>query len=167
MESVVGGEPVYNEAEAVRLNGELKLEVLEGALNVVIARHENLRTSFRTIDNEPTAFVHDGWRLQIKQIDLSSLTPAQREAEAARLLIDEPRRPYKLDTEPAIRVTLLNLGPTEHILILMMHHIICDWAINWQSLAGSVGLVSGRLSRSASGVVRPADPAWRLRGLAA
>ena len=140
MELVVGGEPVYNEAEAVRLNGELKLEVLEGALNAVIARHENLRTSFRTIDNEPTTFVHDGWRLQIKQIDLSSLTPAQREAEAARLLIDEPRRPYKLDTEPAIRVTLLNLGPTEHILILMMHHIICDWGSTgnlWRDLSAS------------------------------
>ena len=37
MESVVGEEPVYNEAEAVRLNGELKLEVLDGALNAVIA----------------------------------------------------------------------------------------------------------------------------------
>ena len=140
MESVVGEEPVYNEAEAVRLNGELKLEVLDGALNAVIGRHENLRTSFRTIDSEPVAVVHDGWRLQIEQIDLSSLTSARREAEVARLLIDEPRRPYKLDTEPAIRVTLLRLGPTEHILILMMHHIICDWGSTgnlWRDLSAS------------------------------
>ena len=86
------------------------------------------------------AVVHDGWRLQIEQIDLSSLTSARREAEVARLLIDEPRRPYKLDTEPAIRVTLLRLGPTEHILILMMHHIICDWGSTgnlWRDLSAS------------------------------
>ncbi len=30
MEQSDGGEPVYNEAEAVRLRGELKLEVLDG-----------------------------------------------------------------------------------------------------------------------------------------
>ena len=140
MESVVGGEPVYNEAEAVRLKGELKLEVLDKALNAVVARHENLRTSFRTIDGEPAAFVHDGWRLKVKHIDLSSLTPAEREAEVQRLLIDEPRRPYKLDTEPAIRVTLLRLGPTDHILILMMHHLICDWGSTgnlWRDLSTS------------------------------
>ena len=76
MEQAIGGEPVYNEAEAVRLRGELNVEVLEKALNVIVARHENLRTSIRTIDDEPVAFVHDGWRLQVKQIDLSSLTPA-------------------------------------------------------------------------------------------
>ena len=128
MEQAVGGEPVYNEAEAVRLTGELKFEVLEKALNVVVTRRENLRTSIRTVDNEPVAFVHDGWRLQVRQIDLSSLTPAERGGEVQRLLIDEPRRPFHIDAEPAIRATLLRLGPTEHILILMMHHIICDWA---------------------------------------
>ena len=149
MEQAVGGEPVYNEAEAVRLRGELKLEVLDKALNAIVARHENLRTTIRTIDNEPVAVVHDNWRLQFKQIDLSSLTPAQREAEVERLLIDEPRLPYQLDTEPAIRVTLLRLGQTEHVLILMMHHIICDWASIGNLLAGSVGFVSGRLSRPA------------------
>ena len=41
--------PVYNEAEAVRLHGELNVEALEGALNGVIARHEILRTTIRTV----------------------------------------------------------------------------------------------------------------------
>jgi amino acid adenylation domain-containing protein len=128
MEQVVGGEPVYNEAEAARLRGNLDVEGLETALNAIVARRENLRTSIRTIDNEPTVFVHDDWELKLKRLDLSSLAPHEREAEVARLLIDEPRLPYQLDREPAIRATLLRLGPTEHILILMMHHIICDWA---------------------------------------
>ena len=39
--------------------------------------------------------VHESWPLRIKQIDLSGLPPAQREAEVERLLIDEPRRPYQ------------------------------------------------------------------------
>ena len=47
MEQATGGEPVYNEAEAVRLRGKLNVEALEKALNAIIARRENLRTSIR------------------------------------------------------------------------------------------------------------------------
>ena len=138
MEQLIDGEPVYNEAEAVRLRGELNVEVLENALNVIIARRENLRTSIRTIGGEPSAFIHDSWRLRLKQIDLSSLPAAQREAELERSLIDEPRLPYDLKTQPGIRATLLCVGPIDHVLILMMHHIVCDWAsigVFWRDLS--------------------------------
>ena len=139
MEQVIAGAPVYNEAEAARLRGELNVEVLEKALNVVVARHENLRTTIQAIGDEPSAFVHDSWPMQFKQIDLSSLPPAQREAEVERLLIDEPRLPYRsrvASLESASR--LLRLGQTEHVFILMMHHIICDWAsigVFWRELS--------------------------------
>ena len=140
MEQVVGGEPVYNEAEAVRLRGELNVEALEDALNAVVARHENLRTTIRVIVDEPRAFVHDGWRLKLKTIDLSTRSSAEAEAEVKRLLIDEPRIPYRLEAEPGVHVSLLRLGPTEHVLILMMHHIICDWTSIgnfWRDLSAS------------------------------
>jgi amino acid adenylation domain-containing protein len=56
------------------------------------------------------------------------MPPAEREKKVERLLADEPRRPYDLEKEPAFRVTLIRLGATEHVLIVMMHHILCDWA---------------------------------------
>ena len=68
-----------------------------------------------------------------------------------RLLIDEPRALYDLEAEPGIRVALVRLSPREHVLILMMHHIICDWAsegIIWRELVGLVQIVSQRRSRS-------------------
>ena len=132
------GAPVYNESEAVRLRGELNTDLVEKALNVIIARHEILRTTIRVIDEEPSAVVHESWPLRLKQIDLSSLPPTRRETEVERLLIDEPRLPYHLETEPGIRVTLLHLGRQEHVLILMMHHIICDWSsigVLWRELS--------------------------------
>ena len=54
------------------------------------------------------------------------------------MLVDEPRLPYNLETEPGIRATLLRLSETEHVLILMMHHIICDWSsvgVFWRELS--------------------------------
>ncbi len=138
MEQVIAGAPVYNEAEAVRLRGELDVGALEEALNVIVARHENFRSTVQTTDDEPTVIVHESWPLRLKQIDLSSLTPPQRAAEIERLLIDEPRLPYDLKTEPGIRATLLHLGEKEHIFILMMHHLICDWSsegVLWRELS--------------------------------
>ena len=138
MEQLNAEEPVYNESEAVRLRGALNVDLVEKALNVIVARHEILRTTIRTAGDELTTVVHESWPLRLKQIDLSSLPPTQRETEVDRLLIDEPRLPYHLDAEPGIRVTLLRLGPADHVLIVMMHHIICDWSsvgVLWRELS--------------------------------
>jgi amino acid adenylation domain-containing protein len=138
MEQLNSGVPVYNESEAVRLRGDLNIGVLEKAFNVIIARHEILRTTIQAAAEESQAIVHESWPLRFKQIDLSSLAPARRDSEVERLLIDEPRLPYHLETEPGIRVTLLRLGPQEHVFILMMHHLICDWAsegVLWRELS--------------------------------
>ena len=138
MEQLNAGEPVYNESEAVRLRGTLDVDLVEKALNVIVARHEILRTTIQAMGDELSAIVHESWPLRLKQIDLSVLPLAQREAEVDRLLIDEPRLPYHLETEPGIRVTLLRLGPAEHVLIVMMHHIICDWSsvgVLWRELS--------------------------------
>ena len=138
MEQLSPGVPVYNESEAVRLRGELNIGAMEEALNAIVARHEMLRTTIETTGDEPLALVHESWPLHLKQIDLTSLPGAEREAELQRLLIDEPRLPYDLKTAPGLRVTLLHLGQTEHVLILMMHHLICDWSsegVFWRELS--------------------------------
>jgi amino acid adenylation domain-containing protein len=137
-EELVPGVPLYNESEAVRLVGELQVDAMEQALNVIVERHELLRSTIRTTHGEPVAVVHESWPLRIKRIDLSQLATTQREAEVERLLVDEPRRPYHLETEPGIRATLLRLGPKEHVFILMMHHLVCDWAsegVLWRELS--------------------------------
>lgn len=150
MEQVIAGAPVYNEAEAVRLRGELDVEALEKALNVIVAHHENLRTTIQTTDDEPTVIVHEAWPLRLKKIDLSPLAPARRDAEIERLLIEEPRLPYDLKIEPGIRATLLHLGEKDHVFILMMHHLICDWSsegVLWRELSALYSAVrrGGRL----------------------
>ena len=83
------------------------------------------------------AIVHESWPVKFKMIDLRHLPAGQREAELARLLIDEPRQPYRLDAEPGIRATVIELAAEDHVFILMMHHIVCDGlslGILWREL---------------------------------
>jgi hypothetical protein len=104
--------PLYNESEAVRLRGELDIGAMQQALDAVLGRHEILRTTIQRTEEEVMASVHESRPLKIKQIDLSGLAAEQREAEVERLLIDEPRRLYDLESGPGIRVTLLRLVHT-------------------------------------------------------
>jgi amino acid adenylation domain-containing protein len=138
MEQLHPGSQAYNESEAVRLVGELNVEALERALDVIVARHEILRMTIDGIDGEPFATIHEQWPIRIKKIDLSELSAPARQAEVERLLVEEPRQLYDFKIEPGIRVALLRLGPREHVLILMMHHIICDWSsegVVWRELS--------------------------------
>ena len=138
LEQLNPGQVTYNEVEAVRLLGELNVDAMERALNVIVARHEVLRTTIQVMDDDPVAVVHETWPLHIKKIELADLPASERQTEVQRLLIKEPRHPYRLETEPGIRATLLRLGAREHVFILMMHHIICDWSsegVLWRELA--------------------------------
>ena len=137
LEQLNPGVPVYNEPEAVRLKGELDVEVLEQALNAIIARHEILRTTIQASDARPVAIVHESWPVKLKKIDLRHLPASQREAELARLLIDEPRQLYRLEAQPGIRAWVIQLDAEEHVFMLMMHHIVCDGlsvGILWREL---------------------------------
>jgi len=138
MERLNPGQPVYNEVEAVRLRGELNVEALERALNAVIARHEMLRTTIHAVDGLALAKVLDSYLLRLKMIDLIGWTAADREAELECLVISEPRILYHLEDEPAIRATLIRLDAQEHVFILMMHHLVCDWSsegVLWRELS--------------------------------
>jgi amino acid adenylation domain-containing protein len=148
MEQLNPDVPVYNEAEAVLLTGELHVDALESAFNVVVDRHEVLRSTIEMIEGVPHAVRHKSWPLCFRKIDLSTLPPTERQPEVDRLLIEEPRALYDLEAEPGIRVTLIRLSPREHVFILMMHHIICDWAsegIIWRELSALYGsFLSGK-----------------------
>jgi amino acid adenylation domain-containing protein len=138
MEQLNSRVPVYNESEAVRLKGKLDVAVMEKALNAIVARHEILRSTIEVTGGQPVAVAHESWPLQLKRIDLRALPADRREAEVGRLLIDEPRLPYQLQAEPGIRATLIQVGDEDHVFILMMHHLICDWSsegVIWRELS--------------------------------
>src|SRR5271165_3620697 len=138
MEELNSGVPVYNESEGVRLEGELNVEAMELALNTIIARHEILRSTIQVAGEGSEVVAHESWPLDFKTIDLGAMSASEREAEVKRLLVSEPSRPYHLESSPGIRTTLVRLGPQEHIFILMMHHLVCDWSsegVLWRELS--------------------------------
>ncbi|MBP2319885.1 amino acid adenylation domain-containing protein/non-ribosomal peptide synthase protein (TIGR01720 family) [Kibdelosporangium banguiense] len=103
----------------VRLRGDLDLDALNGALTALVARHESLRTTFRTVDGHGEQLVHEPYAVRISVTDVP-------ESELARVLEHECRCPFDLGRGPLMRPRLLRLAEDDHVLLLMMHHIITD-----------------------------------------
>jgi amino acid adenylation domain-containing protein len=163
--------PLYHESEAVRLKGKLNVAALEQALNYIVSRHEILRSTINLVDGNPVLLAHDHLPLPFKRIDLKARADAEREVELERLLIEEPRRPFHSDTEPGIRATLVELGPEEHILVVITHQIICDrpsLAVLWAELrAAYEALAQGQTPHLPALPIQYADfAAWQRQQLA-
>lgn len=114
--------PAYNVPLVLRLEGALDIPALEQALAEIVRRHESLRTTFPVVDGHPVQRV---WAsvaaLPVRQV-------AAHELDA--LLQDEARRPFDLAAGPLVRLSLLRLSVSEHVLLFVAHHMIVDgWSL--------------------------------------
>jgi amino acid adenylation domain-containing protein len=116
----------YNIPTALRLSGQLNVTALESNINEIIRRHEALRTNFTTIEGQPIQVIASTLELKLLFVDLQNLPFDEREVEAQRLATNEAQQPFDLEREPLVRVMVLQLGSSEYVFLLIVHHIIFD-----------------------------------------
>ncbi|MCG5057488.1 MAG: hypothetical protein KA714_05650 [Limnoraphis sp. WC205] len=117
----------YNIPIAWHLNGHLNITILVQTLNEIVRRHESLRTTFNSIqNNQPQQSISSHFTLNIPIIDLQILSENHPDSEAKRLAKQEAKNYFNLNKDQLIRVTLLKLSETKFILLLTLHHIIAD-----------------------------------------
>jgi non-ribosomal peptide synthetase component F len=120
------GDSAYNVGRAVRLCGRLNLFALDQALTEIVRRHEVLRTTYEAIDGVPMQRIGPPARVNTLILDLSQTPLDLREQEVLRVSNEELKRPFDLAKGPPLRTLLLELAPTEHVLVISVHHIATD-----------------------------------------
>ena len=130
LEQLDPGGSTFNVPRAVRLVGKLDVGALQQALTEIVRRHEMLRTSFLTVDALPYQIVHPAAELPLSVEDLSGHDDEARHARSLRRIHELAAVPFQLDREWPIRAALLVLGPEQHVLVLVVHHIAADgWSL--------------------------------------
>ena len=130
LEQMEPGSAIYNVPLALRVNGELAVEVLEASLREVIRRHEVLRTRFELRDGEAEQVIEDKVEFNVALEDLSGLEREAAERAVQELARVEGQQGFDLGTGPLLRAKLLQLSTSEHVLLLTMHHIVSDgWSL--------------------------------------
>lgn len=103
---------------------------LQQALDVIVARHEALRTVFVNVDGEPRQCILAPRPLTIVEHDLSAVPEQGRAAEIDRIDREHAARPFNLQSDLMLRVALLRLEERRWVLLVAMHHIASDgWSI--------------------------------------
>jgi amino acid adenylation domain-containing protein/non-ribosomal peptide synthase protein (TIGR01720 family) len=113
--------PAYNIVIALRLSGSLDVDALGVAVGDVVARHEVLRTVYPDDGDGPTQMV-----LPAQQVMIDLEPVAGTEASAESLVIETASGGFDVSREVPIRTRLIEVSPTEHVLVVVVHHISGD-----------------------------------------
>ncbi|MFE4518419.1 amino acid adenylation domain-containing protein [Kitasatospora sp. NPDC056783] len=130
MDQFTPGGTAYTLAPARRLRGPLDRAALDAALTGLVARHEGLRMAFPvTEDGRAEVLVAEPGPFAARFVDASDDPDPERRAarEIGALAAD----PFDLAAGPLLRALLVRLSDEDHVLALVMHHIISDgWSID-------------------------------------
>jgi amino acid adenylation domain-containing protein len=130
LDQLAPGSAAYNMPFAVRLEGELDLPAFAAALSELVRRQESLRTVFPSVEGRPVQAVLPASPVSPGAVDLAGLPGDLAGREAERLLVEEAARPFDLARGPLLRLQLLRLSPTGHLVLVSLHHIIADgWSL--------------------------------------
>ncbi|GGS11349.1 hypothetical protein GCM10010169_64850 [Micromonospora fulviviridis] len=120
-----GSTASYSNTMALRLTGALDVAALRAALRDVVGRHEALRTLVPTHDGEPYQRV-----LPVEEIDVDLPVAEVGPDGLADAVAGVTGHDFDLATEIPVRAWLFALAPTEHVLVLVIHHIATDgWSM--------------------------------------
>jgi len=117
----------YHVPIVIRLFGDLDESALRSSLDSLLERHEILRMVFLERNNELVQQLTGPRRIRMNVVDLRSKAVEQEAAETD----DEFLQPFDLSKGPLIRARLLRISDSEHVLLVVMHHIISDgWSLS-------------------------------------
>ncbi|MFD2169215.1 amino acid adenylation domain-containing protein [Tumebacillus lipolyticus] len=130
MERLAPDQAVYNIPAAVELSGPLDLDILAKSLNEVVARHEVLRSTIHSGEGEPIVQYESVRTLALDLVDYSQLSDVERSREASLLADSLAKRPFDLESDPLLRATAIRFTAEEHLLVLVIHHLVADgWSL--------------------------------------
>jgi len=120
----------YHVRAVIEIDGPLDLLAFQQAFNDVVACHESLRTGIALVDAEPSQVIVAESAVAVPVIDCAGMSEQRQQEELESVIRHEAVRRFELDAPPLVRLTLLRTSDRHHVLVVVMHHIICDgWSM--------------------------------------
>jgi thioesterase domain-containing protein len=120
------GNPALNMPLMWQCRGELNVDLLAMAFTLAVRRHEMLRTTFAMADGRLSQIIGGPYSVALPVKDLQDVADAANSPEAGRLIREHAAYRMDLFNGPLLALKLLKFAPQHHLLLVTMHHIICD-----------------------------------------
>lgn len=130
------GSATYHVPAAFVVRGPFDVAAFGRALNALVARHESLRTAFRTgPDGAPLQIVSAAMGVPPTPFGQWGRAEPRVEREVPVAEVDarmraEAARPFDVAAGPLLRCTLYAVADGSHRILLVAHHLVCDgWSL--------------------------------------
>ncbi|AYK08267.1 non-ribosomal peptide synthetase [Brevibacillus laterosporus] len=123
--------PYYNNTVSLHLKGEkLHVHLLSQAVQLIVDRHEILRTRFALQEDEAVQIIDPKQVMEVPLVDLTHLPLSEREQAVQAHIRQEATTPFHLEKDQLIRAVLIRAGDDDHVMVVSIHHIVSDgWSV--------------------------------------
>ena len=126
LDRLLPGKSLYNVPATWCMRGPLNVTALQRSLDLLLVRHQVLRTRFVDNGGEPVQVISSAATVPLPLVDLTACAASERTVRAREVAGEHARRPFDLENGPMLRAQLLRLAHDEHWLLLNVHHIAFD-----------------------------------------
>ncbi len=118
------GSTQYHLPTILRLKGKLNVEALNYSLQLIVNRHEVLRTVFKEENGIPYQHVKEGDNNTLQEIKGNHFK--ENDEQIYNLIKQLVKTPFDLSKDNMLKVYLIELSTEDHVLVAVMHHIASD-----------------------------------------
>ncbi len=124
LDQFIPNRAAYNIPVTRLIRGRLSATALQSAYFQLLARHDQLRSTYSNEGGATTVQIHSEERRGWDHLRATSRQHAMEIAQA------DACRPFDLTKGPVVRCLLISWSDQDHLLALTVHHIVCDgWSI--------------------------------------
>ncbi|MBE0339247.1 non-ribosomal peptide synthetase [Paenibacillus sp. 23TSA30-6] len=158
LDSQAAANDAYFEQFSYDLRGQLDIQAFAESMNILVRRHEALRTHFYFgRDTEPLQVVYRSRDCGFQYKDLRKLDVDQRDTWLKSFKLENKARGFDLRQDVLLRVAILRTGEDSYHFVWSFHHIVMDgWClslVNKEVFESYAALQEGRVP-----VLAPAVP---------
>jgi len=120
------GNHALNMPLAWTCKGNVDQDLASTALAELLRRHESLRTTFEVVNGKLSQVIHPPQKVPLPVEDLRNLVEEERRRQRDAIIQREARIVMDMEKGPLFYARMVRMGAAESILLITIHHAICD-----------------------------------------
>ncbi len=119
---------VYNNPSAVRVKGQINLDILQEAICRLANRHEITGANFTVQNGVPVQYISPKYFtiVKYKGTEFNLVSPEGYSERLQKTINKIARSPFNLEKDPLLSVSIIQIEDTDNVLIFNIHHLISD-----------------------------------------
>jgi len=120
----------YNIGVAIQLEGSIDCQLLNQAINLIISKHEVLRTAFIIENDKPVAVIEPEIKAKVPLVKLEKASDKKQQQTLRKIIENVRDESFDLAQLPLFRFQLVEVNSLKHVFVAIFHHMVMDgWSL--------------------------------------